>query len=355
MRWVARIALTVSLAALLATTATGQLTEVADRVRPAVGFVLVTLPDGGAVSGTGFVVDRAGFILTASHIFDGGAQKVAVSLPGRATLDADLWDRDKRRDMAVLKVPAEDLPVLTFATALPKQAEEILLFGFPLADVLGAGQVTVTRGIVSAFNERLQLLQVDAASNPGNSGGPVVNGKGEVVGMLIGGLRDASGLNFVVPAAPLKEFAEVYVGRPRPEISAQPTPSEILASRLVLGLRMGPVIVDGTVSSLQAMWGEPDTKEASKSGTWWNYVTRRVFILIEDNRVFAAITMSPAYRTEQGWGVGRTSTETKVLFGGPQSTERVKDGTIWGYYSRGFAAVIRGDKVEAVMVFKPIR
>lgn len=355
MRGLARFVLAAVLVVLLSAGAGAQLADVVDRIRPSVGFVLVSLPDGGSVSGTGFVVDREGYILTASHIFDAGLKGVAIALPGRTPMPAELWDRDKRRDIAILKVSVSDLPALSFAGAIPRQAEEILLFGFPHADVLGAGQVTVTRGIVSAFNERLQMLQIDAASNPGNSGGPVVNSRGEVVGMLIGGLREAAGLNFVVPAAALKEFAEGYVGRPKPEVSAEPTPSELLASRLVLGVRMGPVIVEGMASALHRQWGEPDTKQNTRDGEWWNYVTRRTSVLVQGGRVFAAITLSPAYRTEQGWGIGKSAEETRTAFGAPQSIERTKDGTLWGYFARGFIAIMESDKVTAVMVFKPVR
>lgn len=354
---VRRLSIAVPLLGLLflSASARAQLADTVDRVKPSVAFISVVAGDDTPISGTGFVVDRSGFILTASHVFDAGAKKISVHLPGRPIIDGELWDRDKKRDMAVVKVEGTDLPALTFAADQPRQGDEILLFGFPHADVLGAAQVTVTRGIVSAFNERLQLLQVDAAANPGNSGGPVVNAKGEVVGMLIGGLREASGLNFVVPAVPLKEFADSFVGRPRPIISSMPTPSELVASRLVLGIRMGPILVQSSATTVQAAWGEPDTKEKAQDGMWWNYVAKRVSILIEDGRVEAALTLSPAFRTEQGWGVGRSAEDTRKLHGGPQGTERLKTGTMWIYAAKGFLAVLQGDKVTAVMIFKPNR
>jgi S1-C subfamily serine protease len=162
-------------------------------------------------TGTGFVVDQQGFVVTNNHVVTLGtnrpADRLEVDLFDGRTVQASLVGRDPATDLAVLKLDAGNLKTLNWAE--PNSivvGEDVFAIGFALD--LG-GQPTVTKGVVSAkdrvINEVLQTaagpqridisgaIQTDAAINPGNSGGPLVDLNGDVVGVNTAGLASAGG------------------------------------------------------------------------------------------------------------------------------------------------------------------
>jgi serine protease Do len=166
---------------------------------------------GGAGTGSGFVIDARGYIVTNNHVVtlgtDTPASRFEVSLADGRTTSATLVGRDARTDLAVLKVEVADLTALRWAEPASIQVgQAVVAIGFPLD--LGAAP-TVTTGVVSAtdrvINETLAIegrpyridisgaIQTDAAINPGNSGGPLLNLQGEVVGINTAGLTSAGG------------------------------------------------------------------------------------------------------------------------------------------------------------------
>ena len=172
--------------------------DVVDTARPSV--VRVVTEDG---SGTGFVIDDSGYILTNQHVIE-GQTRVTVVLHSGTQISARVVSADAARDIALLK--ADNIPGLTpldFASAV-REGEDVIALGFPL----GLHEsMTVTRGIVSAIRtfSGVKHLQTDAAINPGNSGGPLLNDRGEVVGMntfirreIEGREYDAQGIGFAV-------------------------------------------------------------------------------------------------------------------------------------------------------------
>jgi putative serine protease PepD len=164
----------------------GDLSDVAARVQPSVVSVEVRSGSGRG-SGSGFVIDRAGHVLTNAHVVEGAGQ-VDVVLPDRRRISARVLGADPAQDLAVLSVPPGDSPSpLVFGrSADVRVGDPVMALGSPLGL---AG--TVTGGIVSALNrdvrlgdgERRTALQTDASINPGNSGGPLVNARGEVIGV----------------------------------------------------------------------------------------------------------------------------------------------------------------------------
>ena len=158
---------------------------------------------GTSGSGSGFVVDSAGYILTNAHVV-GGAGRFTVVLSNGIGLTSSVVASDAARDIALLKVDTtRQLTVLPLATEA-REGDEVVALGYPL-DLEGG--MTVTRGIVSAFRTLggVTHIQTDAALNPGNSGGPLLNIKGEVVGMNSRGRReipgrdyDAQGIGFAI-------------------------------------------------------------------------------------------------------------------------------------------------------------
>jgi 2-alkenal reductase len=192
-------------------------TEVFAAVSPAV--VTVLSESGGQTlgSGTGFIIDDDGDIVTNWHVVNGGEQFEVIYSDGTIH-DAELIGSDNESDLAVVKVDDEVPATVGFADSdalLPGEA--VLAIGSPL----GAFANTVTQGIVSAINRDFplsqqpqggaastynNLVQHDAAINPGNSGGPLVNLSGEVVGVNTLGIptdeqgQPVQGLFFAIPS-----------------------------------------------------------------------------------------------------------------------------------------------------------
>ncbi len=148
-------------------------------------------------SGSGFVISSDGYVVTNNHVVEGATQ-IDVELADQRRFSAELVGRDPQTDVALLKLDAEDLTVapLGFADST-RVGEWVLAIGSPGFGGVGPGplETTVTAGIVSAKGRSINILQrrtnlaiedfiqTDAAINRGNSGGPLVNAQGEVVGI----------------------------------------------------------------------------------------------------------------------------------------------------------------------------
>ncbi len=156
--------------------------------------------------GSGFVISTDGYILTNHHVVD-GADTVQVRLSDRREYDAKVVGTDKRSDLALLKVEAKGLPVVTFGNPGElKVGEWVVAIGSPFGL-----DYSVTAGIVSARGRSLPtednenyvpFIQTDVAINPGNSGGPLFNLRGEVVGInsqIYTRSGGSIGLSFAIP------------------------------------------------------------------------------------------------------------------------------------------------------------
>lgn len=152
--------------------------------------------EGPTSSGSGFVVDAEGHILTNEHVIN-GQSRLTVVFDNGARIAARVIASDATRDIALLKVTTTvTLTTLPFATSV-REGEEVIALGYPLGNDLH-GSLTITKGIISAFRNisSISHIQTDAAINPGNSGGPLLNTKGEVVGMNTSVQRDIQGEDY---------------------------------------------------------------------------------------------------------------------------------------------------------------
>ncbi len=171
--------------------------------------------------GSGFIVDKDGYIVTNNHVID-NADKIVVILSDEKEFEAQIVGRDKNTDLALIKIELNhNLPVLRFGDSdTLKVGQWVVAIGNPF----GLEQ-TVTAGIVSAKGRVIgsgpydDFIQTDASINPGNSGGPLLTMKGEVVGINTAIVAGGQGIGFAIPVnlakniiAQLKNTGEVTRG-----------------------------------------------------------------------------------------------------------------------------------------------
>lgn len=219
--------------------------------------------------GSGVLVRSDGYILTNDHVID-GAEEISVDLADHRSFKAKLIGADKPSDLAVLKIDAKDLPVLS-----PGNSDDVRVGDVCLAvgDPLGIGE-TVTAGIISAKGRQTDLsdgsfedfLQTDAPINQGNSGGALVNTRGELIGInsqIVSSNGGNIGIGFAIPSNMAKTVMNQLiehgkVSRGQLGVTVQYITSDLAAS---LGLKDTKGVL---VTSVRA--GGPADRAGIKSG-----------------------------------------------------------------------------------------
>ena len=180
------------------------LTEIYEKVAPSVVGVSSTLSSGSA-TGTGIILTEDGYILTCAHVVE-DATSIAIVDADMNQYEATVIGEDSQSDIAVLKIDAEGLTAAELGTSGNlKVGEAAIVIGNPLGyDLYGSMSV----GIVSGLNRTLNingvdmtLIQTDASVNSGNSGGPMVNAYGQVIGVISAKVSSSygEGLGFAIP------------------------------------------------------------------------------------------------------------------------------------------------------------
>lgn len=187
--------------------------EVLDRVKGSTVYVRAQHGPLGLGTGTGFFAGPPGYVVTNAHVVGYGpplnrpADRVEVVVasgePGERTLPATIFAADANADLALLRVEARNAPApLTFGRAADLvETQELLIFGYPYGELLGKN-ISVNRSTVSSLRReggRLAVIQIAGGMHPGNSGGPVTDARGRVVGVSVARLRGAETIAFAIP------------------------------------------------------------------------------------------------------------------------------------------------------------
>lgn len=202
----------------------GSIADVASKVSPAVVSILTeTTTEGwfgnsisGQAAGTGFIISSDGYILTNKHVIEDASSISVVTDDGNTHTDVEFIGTDPLNDVAIIKIPhAENLPTVKLGDSKTITiGQQVIAVG----NTLGQYSNTVTAGIISGQNRSItatdnsggkaetltDMLQTDASINQGNSGGPLVNAAGEVVGINTAVATSANNLGFAIPIASVK-------------------------------------------------------------------------------------------------------------------------------------------------------
>lgn len=176
--------------------------------RDAFSYDVLAIPQG---TGTGFVWDEQGYVVTNAHVVAGG-QQFRIAMAGGGAYEADFVGADPSNDIAVLRlrgVPADQVRAIALGTSDDLQVGQSV---FAIGNPFGLDQ-TLTTGVISALGRRIEspsgdaiegVIQTDAAINPGNSGGPLLDSAGRLIGMntsIISPSKASAGIGFAIPVA----------------------------------------------------------------------------------------------------------------------------------------------------------
>ncbi len=266
------------------------ITQAVQKVGPAVVTVVGKVPGqmtmfgmtgDQTVSGTGFFITQDGYVLTNNHVVE-GTKQVDIVLSDGSQQTASIVGTDRYSDIAVLKTDGKVPAVVTLGNSDKMDpGESVIAIGSPLGDFKN----TVTVGVVSATGRSIDagngytienLIQTDAAINHGNSGGPLLNLAGQVIGIntLVvrnSGMGDvAEGLGFAIPANTAQAIAQQiiqqgYFARPYMGISFQPITPDI-ADRYDLAAKWGAYITQVEAGSPAAQAGLQENDIITKLG-----------------------------------------------------------------------------------------
>ena len=186
---------------------------------PSVVAITAKVGGRGFYWGTGIILSENGYIVTNAHIIE-GTESVTVTLQDDREFEAKLVGSDSRSDIAVLKIDAENLPYAEFGDSTKLEVgDEVLAIGNPLGEELRG---TMTNGIISAINRgitynghSMTLLQTNAAINEGNSGGPLINMHGQVIGItnmkMMSKYANIEGIGFAIPTTVIKPVVDELI------------------------------------------------------------------------------------------------------------------------------------------------
>lgn len=194
--------------------------EIYDKVSPAtVAIYLVDQASESVSAGSGFIISEDGYIVTNAHVIENASDKteLKVYIGGQEeAYEAGIVGTDIQTDIAVIKISSDEpLPTVTLGDSDVLQNGELAIaIGNPLGTLQGTITVGVISGMERPMNTKgysMKLIQTDASVNEGNSGGPLVNSFGEVIGVVNAKIGTAEGLGFAIPISSIKSNIESII------------------------------------------------------------------------------------------------------------------------------------------------
>jgi putative serine protease PepD len=240
--------------------ATGSVSDIYAKAAPGVALIEAQGAGGSGGTGSGFLIDAQGHVVTNEHVVDAG-QRFTVRFGEEGDpIRAKLVGEDRSTDLAVLEVDPKDVPAETKPLALASSAD---LRPGDVAIAIGSPfrlSGTVTTGIISALDRSIEspngfpisgVLQTDAAINPGNSGGPLLDSQGRVIGVnsqiASGSAQQNSGVGFAVPVDTVKDVVPKLIGGEeikRAYLGVSTRPDETEAGAVVFSITPGGPAAD---------------------------------------------------------------------------------------------------------------
>ncbi len=276
--------------------------------------------------GTGFIVTNDGLILTNKHVAEAGTSLSVLTADGK-TYQARVAAEDPTNDLAILKIDAQGLPVVDLGNSDDLQVGQWVI---AVGNALGQLQNTVTVGVISARERQLtagdgstqeqlnNLLQTDAAINAGNSGGPLVNLAGQVIGINTAVASNAQNIGFAIPINQAKSALSSYqksgkIIKPFLGVRYATITKEIAQSEN-LSVDYGAILV-GSGNQGAVVQGSPADKAGLKDG---DVILEINGDRVDENHPLAALI--------DNFQPGDTI-ELKILRSGEQSTLKLKLGS----------------------------
>jgi len=243
--------------------------QIAQSTGPATVVIKAKLAGGNVSTGSGFVADPSGVVVTNYHVVQ-GAHQIQIRFPSGDVYEVTgTRGVDEKKDIAVLQISGFDLPVAKLGNSnRVRTGERIVVLG----TALGMLENTVTTGVISGIRqlEGFRVFQMDAAVSQGNSGGPVVNEQGEVIAVTVFKLTGGESLNFAVPinyargllrsqvAGGLTKLAVTEPGQPLFGEPAERLPRRWKGLNSIF-TRI--VRQEGTYIYVETIWPDPETHE----------------------------------------------------------------------------------------------
>ncbi len=172
--------------------------ELYKKVLPSIATLIVEMPNGQRSIGTAFMTIKEGLALTAWHVLEGGRKATLKFSDGEQFEVSGLVDRDELRDLALIRVKVFGRPLLKTEAAEPAIGSKAFVVGSPRGL-----EFSISDGLLSQIQTiaGMKQFQFTCPSSPGNSGGPLINAKGQVIGVVSWQLRDSQNLNFAMPVS----------------------------------------------------------------------------------------------------------------------------------------------------------
>lgn len=171
--------------------------EIYKNLLPSIVTLTVEKKDGSGVTGTAFLAIKDGIAVTALHVVRNAKRVTANFSNGDEYEVTGLIDKDEKRDLALIRIKTFGKPLLRFVTAEPAIGSKVYVIGAPKGL-----EFSISDGLLSQIQniDRVNNYQFSCPASPGNSGGPLVNASGEVLGVVSWQLREGQNLNFAIPS-----------------------------------------------------------------------------------------------------------------------------------------------------------